>query len=271
MRRVPAAVAVLPACMTIVALFGGALVGAVRTSLEPGPAGLAGEVSLDAWRAILADPAFLDSLLFTSWITLASTAISMIVAVGLAHLIRGRRRALWALFGLPVPVPHLLVAVVAVLWIGPAGVVDRLAGALPFELIRDRAGLGIMLVYVLKEAPFLTLLIVAVWGPEVRAREEAAATMGAGPLQRLRWVVWPRIAAPLSFGSLIVAAFVFGSFEVPLVVGPTYPKTLAVLALDAARTSELDGQARSASILLVTAAVTIVCALLLVRRARADE
>ncbi len=90
-----------------------------------------------------------------------------------------------------------------------------------------------MLVYVYKEAPFLALLVLAACGRGLRAREEAAAVLGATPWQRLRWVTWPAIRGPLMVGSIIVAAYVAGAFEVPLLVGPNAPPTLATFAYEA--------------------------------------
>lgn len=263
--------ALLPAGIAIVVLFGGALVGAVRTSLQPGPAGLFGDVSLAAWREVLADDRFRDALWFTTGITVVATVLAAVLAVAFSALLRRQGALTRAGFGLPVLVPHLVVAVVAVVWIGPGGLADRLLGGLPFDLIRDRWGLGIVAVYVYKEAPFLALLVLAAWNAEVAEREEAAAVLGAGHFERFRHVVWPAIRIPLTIGSLVVAAFTFGSFEVPLVVGPTYPPTLAVLALQETQTSAFAGQARAAAILLVAAGVSVLLALLAgreVRRAR---
>jgi putative spermidine/putrescine transport system permease protein len=110
--------------------------------------------------------------------------------------------------------------------------------------------------------------VLAAWGPGVAEREEAAASLGAGPWQRLRLIVWPAIRAPLVTGSLVVAAFVLGAFEVPLVLGPTYPPTLAVYALEATRTADLDGHARAAASLLVAAGASLLLALAAAGRAR---
>lgn len=257
-----------PACAAVGLLFGGALVGAVRMSLQPLPSG---PLTVEAWRSVLADPAFAAALWFTSWVTLLSTALSAAAGVAAAALLRRRGGLLRGLFALPVPVPHLIVAVVVVVWLGTGGLVERALGSLPLTLVRDRAGMGIVLVYVYKEAPFLALLVLAAWGRGVAEREEAAAVLGAARWQRLRWVVWPAIRAPLGIGSLIVAAFTFGSFEVPLVVGPTHPPTLAVLALHETKTAELAGQARAAAALLVTAGVPILLALLTLPRLRGPD
>lgn len=258
----------VPAAAALGLLFGGALIGAVRTSLQPGIAGTLGVVDLSAWRAVLTDPVFTDALLFTARVTLLSTAIAAAVALVFASLLRRRAVAVRAVLGFPVLVPHLIVAVVAVLWLGAGGLADRLLGVLPVDLIRDRGGWGVVLVYVFKEAPFLTLLLLAAWDDRVADREEAAAVSGAGRWNRLRFAVWPSIRAPLTVGCLIVAAFTFGSFEVPLVVGPSYPPTVAVYALDQTRLTLLVGQARAAAALLVAAGVTVGLAVAMMRQLR---
>ena len=262
----PRAGAEVPAVAVLVLLFGGALVGAAQVSVQP-VAG-AGGVDLSAWRDVLADPGFRRALGFSSWVTAAATAVSAVLAVLAAAALR-RASAVRTVFALPVLVPHLLVAVLAVLWIGPSGVAERLLGSLPFDLVRDARGVGIVLVYVYKEVPFLTLLVLAAWGRRVDERVEAASMLGAGWWHRFTTVVWPAIRAPLVLGSLVVAAFVFGAFEVPLVVGPTSPRTVATWAFDASRTVALAGQARAAAALLLTAGVCLLLAGFAATQARA--
>lgn len=256
--------AVAPAVVVVVVLFGGALAGAVRTSLQP----LGEPVSLDVWRRLFADPSFTESLWFTLRITVAATALSAVAGLGLALALRGRGGLARTLATLPVPVPHLLVASTAVLWLAPGGLADRLLGGLPLHLVRDEHGLGIVLVYGYKEAPFLALLLLAGLGRGVAEREEAAAACGAGPGQRLRWVVWPAIRAPLALGCLVVAAFVLGAFEVPLLVGPSSPTTLAEHAREATQGDLITGESTAAATLLMTAAAAIALAAGAVRFAR---
>lgn len=256
-----------PALLLVSVLFGGAMAGLVRTSLSP----LGGGVSLGAWEQLVGDPAFADALLFTLWVALASTLASMLLAVALASLLRHRASGLRALATLPVPVPHLLVATVAVLWLGPGGLAERAVGQLPIDLVRDRWGIGIILVYVYKETPFLLLLLLAAMGSTLEAREEAAAVHGAGWWQRLRWVQWPAIRGPLVVGAIVVAAFVIGAFEVPLAVGPNRPPMLATYAFEATQGDLISGQGVAAATLLLTSAVAIAFAALAVRFARTAE
>lgn len=256
-----------PASLTLFVLFGGALAGIVHASLVP----LGGGASLDAWRELLGDPAFGDAVRFTVQITVLSTALAAVAALALAALLRERGSVARWLVALPVPVPHLLIATLAVVWLAPGGLADRLLGGLPLDVVHDRAGLGIVLVYTYKEAPFLTLLVLAACGSDLREREHAAAVFGAGPWQRLRWVTWPAIRAPLLVGSVIVAAYVAGSFEVPLAVGPNHPPTLATYAFEATQGDVIAGQGQAAAALLLTAAAAIALALAAIRFARDVE
>ena len=99
-------------------------------------------------------------------------------------------------------------------------------------LVGDRFGVGIILVYVWKEVPFITLLLLAALAGIGDQSEEAARTLGAISVAAL-----PPCAVPLLFpamlsASLIVFAFTFGAFEVPYVMGRTYPKALPVWAYE---------------------------------------
>lgn len=244
-------------------LFGGALAGGLTGSLR----GPAGTWSTAAWDAVLADPSFIDALAFSVRTAIVATVLAAALAVPVAALVRDN---VWARVGLGLPllVPHLVVAVTAVLWLAPGGLADRLLAGLPVHLVGDRAGIGIIAVYVYKELPFLALLTAAAWTPAVRRRQEAAAVLGTGRLRTFTTVVWPAVRMPLVAGSLIVAAFVVGAFEVPLVVGPTYPPTLATLALEHTRSAELAGQARAAALLLLTSGLALLLALPAARAAR---
>lgn len=255
----------MPALAVVVALFGGALVGAVHSSVTPLTGVGRGALTLAPWRTLLHDPAFGEAVLFTARITLLATLLSAALGLAAALALRGRRTVLRALAALPVPVPHLLAAVVAVLWLGPGGLAERLLGTLPADLVRDRAGLGVVVVYVYKEAPFLALLVLAGMGRGLAEREELAATMGASPWQRLRWVVWPAVRGPLVAGSIVVSAFVVGAFEVPLTIGPNAPLTVAEYAQRATENDVLTGESVQAAALLVAAVIAIVLAAAAVR------
>jgi len=253
-----------PAVVVLALLFGGAIVGVARVSLLP----LGQGATLDAWRELLGDPSFGDAVVFSVRTAFLSTVLSALVALGLALAVRRRGAVVRSLLALPVPVPHLLVATVAVVWLAPGGLADRALGGLPVDLVRDPAGMGIVLVYVYKEAPFLLLLVLASLGRGHQESDEAAAALGVSPLQRLRWVTWPTVRAPLVVGSIVVFAFALGAFEVSLAVGPSYPPTIAEYARQATQGDLISGQSTASAALLLSAVMSIALAAIAVRAAR---
>ena len=253
-----------PTLVALALLFGGALVGVARVSFIP----LQQEATLDAWSDLFDDPVFADAVLFTVRTALLSTTLAALVALGLALAVRRRGRLIRILLALPVPVPHLLVATVAVVWLAPGGLADRALDGLPLTLVRDPAGIGIVLVYVYKEAPFLLLLVLAALGRGHQESDEAAAALGLTPLQRLRWVTWPTVRSPLVVGSIVVFAFALGAFEVPLAVGPSNPPTIAEYARQATQGNLISGQSTASAALLLSAIGSIALAAIAVRAAR---
>lgn len=265
--RLDDALRLAPALLVLGVLFAGAVAGAVKVSLIPLGGGL-GDATLANWRELFADPAFADGLLFTLRIAILSTAIAALAGTALALALRGRGTAIRSLAMLPVPVPHLLVAVVAAVWLAPGGVADRILGGLPVDLIRDSDGLGIVLTYAYKEAPFIALVLLGTLGESLARREEAAAVLGAGARQRFWWVTWPAIRGPLVLACIVVMAFAIGAFEVPLAVGPNYPPTLSTYAFEATQGDVLAGEARAAAALIVAGLISTALAVAAVSFAR---
>jgi putative spermidine/putrescine transport system permease protein len=258
------ALSLLPATLVLL-LFAGAVLGMLRASLGVTVASGWSAASAAAYRDLLADPLFREAVLFTLWLAVAATAISAVLALALAAALRGRGPLARGLAALPVPMPHLLAATIAVLWLGPGGIADRLLLSLPVDVVRDPAGLGVILVYVYKETPFLALLVLAAWTEDVARREEVAAIHGASRLQRMTWVVWPAVRAPLASGALVVGAFVLGSLEVPLVIGPNAPATLAEYARAVQASGGLEGRALANAALVVTSLLALAIAFPLAR------
>jgi len=256
-----------PALAVSLLLFGGALVGAVKVSLIPLGGGV-GDATLESWSDLFRDPAFREGLLLTLRIAVVSTGLAAVAGLSLAIALRRQGTTVRSVASLPIPIPHLLVAVIAVVWLGPGGLADRTVGALPFDVIRDGGGLGVIGVYVYKEAPFIALLVLSSMGSALVEREEAAAVLGIGRLRRTAWVLWPTVRRPLVIGSVIVAAFTIGAFEVRLAIGPNYPPTLSAYAFEATSGDVIAGEGRAAAALLIAGLLASVLALVTVKVAR---
>jgi putative spermidine/putrescine transport system permease protein len=231
----------LPALAVVWVLFGGGLALGLVQALGYLPGAGLGELSWGHFARVLTDPDFFRSLLLTFYIAGTSTSIaagiSILTALLLASLVE-RSRVIHFIFQVPLTVPHLVIAVAVVFMLAPAGLFSRAAVALDWIqtsadfplLINDTWGVGIILTYVWKEVPFITLMILAVLRQSGNALLDVGRTLKASPWQRFRYITLPTIFPAVGAASLIVFAYTFGAFEVPFLLGRTYPMTLPVWA-----------------------------------------
>ncbi|MDP9474960.1 MAG: ABC transporter permease subunit [Actinomycetota bacterium] len=275
--RLKIALLLAPAMLVIGVLFAGGLVSAVVQSVGYMPAIGQTEINLDAYREVLSGGAFLDSFLLTVYVAGVSTAVSTVLAVLAAMTLRrssGRVSAV--VFQLPITIPHLLAAVGIALVVSQTGLGARLAAALgligePKEfpaLLYDRYSVGIILTYVWKEVPFVALVVLAALRGVAGELEDVARTLGASSWQRFWYVVFPVISPGVVAASLLVFAFTFGAFEVPYLLGKTYPTMLPVMAYNEYRDIELSARPLAMAINVLISFITAIFAALYLRLAK---
>lgn len=266
-----------PALLILGGLFAGGLYAALVQSLGYFPAIGMTEISLDAYREALGSQEFLDSLLLTFYVAGTSTILATVLAVLAALALRhGSGRISSVVFQIPITVPHLVAAVGIALVVSQTGLGARLAAALgligdPAEfpaLLYDRYSVGIILTYVWKEVPFVALVVLAGLRGVAGELEEVARTLGANAWQRFWYVVFPVIAPGIVAASLIVFAFTFGAFEVPFLLGRSYPTILPVMAYDEYRSVNLTDRPVAMAINVLIALMTGLFAALYLRLSR---
>jgi putative spermidine/putrescine transport system permease protein len=255
-----------PALAVVALLFGGGLALGLVQSLGHLPAAGMSALTLDHFSHVLADPDFFKSLGLTLYLSLTATLIAAAISVATAlafNALAGRSRAIQFLFQIPLTVPHLVIAVAVVFMLAPSGLLARLllrlglvssADAFPL-LVNDPWGLGIMAAYVWKEVPFITLMILAVLRASGAELLDVGRTLKAGRWQRFRHITLPIIFPSLGAASLIVFAYTFGAFEVPYLLGQTYPMMLPVWAYKAYSDVDLVSRPEGIAAGLVIAAV----------------
>ncbi|MFP4636648.1 MAG: ABC transporter permease [Nitriliruptoraceae bacterium] len=270
-----------PALVLIGTLFGTAVVLAVTRSLGTGPSGDEGGATLAAYRRLVADPEFLPSLALTAHVAITSTALAVLLGVGAALVLRrvGRgSRWLTTLFQLNLPVPHVVGAVAILALLGQSGLLSRVAtrlgaveGPAAFPaLVFDPYAIGVVAQYVWKEVPFVGIVALAILHAVGDDLDDAARTLGAGPWQRLRHVTLPVLLPGVFAAAIVVFAFAFGAFEVPLLLGRSFPAVLPVLAHRRYTDIDLDARPEAMAISVVITLVVVVAVVLagwLARRA----
>jgi len=275
--RLKIALLLAPALLVIGTLFAGGLFTAGVQSLGYMPATGQTELGLDAYREVLTGEDFLDSLALTVYVAGASTGISTVLAVLAAlALRRSSGRISSVVFQLPITIPHLVAAVGIALVVSQTGLGARLAAALGLigepgdfpALLYDEYSVGIILTYVWKEVPFIALVVLASLRGVAADLEDVARTLGASAWQRFWFVVFPVISPAIVAASLIVFAFTFGAFEVPYLLGKTYPTILPVMAYNEYRDIDLAARPVAMAINVLITLVTAAFAAAYLRLAR---
>jgi len=257
----------VPLALVLLQSFGYQAVGSTGLTLAP-------------WKSALSDPEFMGALVLSFRVALVSTLLAMALGLGLAVLLERNAGRYAFLTRLPLVVPHLVVGYLVLLLLGRTGLMARLGHALGLlaapeqfpVLVNDRFGWGMILAYLWKEVPFVALMVYPLLGRGTAAWRDAARTLGATPWQALRHVIlpltWPAVAA----AGAIIFAYSFGAFELPLLLGRSYPRALPVLAYQRYIDPDLGRRPEAMAIALVlTLAALAAAACYLVSLARMER
>jgi len=230
----------MPALTVITLLFlGGLLLGLARSFNYMPVIGLT-DPNVDAYIKVFTNPEFYQALGLSLYIAVTATALATILAVASALLLRETfpgKRIITFLFQLNLTIPHIVGAVAMLFLLTQSGFLARIVHFFGFIerpagfpiLIYDDFSLGIIIQYVWKEAPFMGLITLAILQSMGDDYEAVAQSLGANRWQRLFHVIIPLITPGVMRAYVVAFAFTFGAFEVPYLIGKTYPTVLPVL------------------------------------------
>ena len=278
--RARLALLLAPALVVLGGLFLTGLGLTLLRSLHYAPA--LGETSpnLSAYTAVLSSPGFLRSFGVSLWIATASTLIAACLALATALLLRQTfpgRAVIGFLVQLNLTIPHLVGAIGLAYLLSQSGAFARLAysadlisGPQDFPaLTQDPHAIGIILLYVWKELPFITLILLANLQTLGDDHEATARSLGATRWQAFRHVLLPMLMPALAAASALVFAFAFGAYEVPLVLGAYAPKALPVLAWQAWTDTDLATRPQAMAMAVIVALIGLGLLLIYARLLRA--
>ena len=208
---------------------------------------LARVVQPDSIADALRTPGLGRVLWFTLWQAVASTVLTMLAGAAPAYLLaryrfRGRR-ALLAIVTVPFMLPTVVVgaAFLALLpssWHGTAR--------------------AVIVAHVFFNIAVVVRLVGAMWAVLPHDLSAAARTLGASPLQVLRFVVVPLLRPALWAAATVVFLFTFTSFGAArLLGGPAHPTLEVEIARRATQLGDVDGAAVLSVLQLLTLAVVV--------------
>ena len=195
--------------------------------------------TLQYYRQVFSRGDFLSavwvSVKIALWSTVFSVALGVLVAMALIRCGRNRGGMLYAI-RVPILVPHAVVAVFVIQILSQTGLAARIGYALGRisdsaqfpQLLFTPSYLGTILAYLWKETPFVAYFVLAFMSSVSSTLGEAAENLGASSLRSFWEVTLPLSIPVISRAGLIIFIFAFGGYELPLLLGSTLPKALAV-------------------------------------------
>lgn len=194
---------------------------------------------LDNYRDIFTDSYFHGVFLRTFRIALLVTVVSIALGAPEAYILN-RMRNPWRSIFLLIGLGPLLISVVSrtlgwVLLFGTTGLVNRGLQTIglitePLQFMYSETGVVIALTHVL--VPFM---MISVWTSLQRLDsqvENAALSLGAGPVTTLRRIVLPQAVPGILSGAVIVFALAASAFATPAIIGGRRLKVVSTLAYD---------------------------------------
>ncbi|MBM9619076.1 ABC transporter permease [Streptomyces zhihengii] len=167
-------------------------------------------------------PEILRVLWFTTWQALASTALTLLIALPGAYVLARfhfpGRRLLRAVVTVPFVLPTVVVGTAFLALIGRGGLLDELWG-----VRLDTTVWAILLAHVFFNYAVVVRTVGGLWAQLDPRQEEAARVLGAGRFTAWRRVTLPALVPSLAAAALMVFLFTFTSFGVVQILGgPTF-------------------------------------------------
>ena len=207
------------------------LAAITRLSLAP-----RGTLDLRALAALVSSPYYLQTLWFTAWQALASTALTLLAGLPAAYVFARydfpAKSLLRALTTIPFVLPTIVVAVAFTLLLGPNSSLN-LALMRLFRLDTPPIQLMgtiwmILLAHVFYNYTVVLRIVGSFWANLDPALEDAAAVLGASRLWRFLEITLPLLTPSVAAAALLVFIFDFTSFGVVLILGGAQFATLEV-------------------------------------------
>ena len=238
---------VVPAVLFVIGLFIYPFVYGFWLSFQPkaGPA-------VANYQRFFSDSFLYGTIATTLWLALPVTLLNLALAVPIAFRVRLMRhqRILTTILVVPITLGTVLVAEGLLNYLGPQGWFNRTLLTLglisePLKLVHNYW--GVFLSLLITGFPFTFLLTLSYLTGVDPALEKAAATLGAGPWERFRHVLWPLLLPGLAITFCLSFVQAFSVFPSAVLLGaPAGPTRVISIAAYTAAFEEYDYSLASA-------------------------
>lgn len=257
-----------PVSIVLISIMGIGIINCISQSLGYFPQIGLNNFTLDYYMEVLRDRNFLKSLIFSLKTSFISSSICIVVGVFLAYVLSKDKYSKWRinLINLPIIIPHIIVVIIIFMIFSQTGILSRVLYNLGIinnssdfiQLVSDKNGIGIILVYLWKGIPFVAMTTYNILKNISNSLENVAINLGANKFQVFRYIILPLAMPSIISSFLILFAFSFGSYEVPFLIGPSTPKALSVHAYITYSSSDLMQRPIAMSINTILSVISII-------------
>lgn len=196
-----------------------------------------------AYRELFADTWFLRSAVFSLYVAAASSSLAIVIGTALAYALwkmPERYRNFAIVYKIPLVLPHIAVGFLAVIFLAKTGILASMAFQLGLidsfegfpDLLYTSAGIDLIFAYIYKETPFVMVMVYAMLVRFDRRQIDTARMLGAGRVRIFYTLILPFILPAINTTFIILFIFTFGGFDLPFVLGDSYPGMLSIRIYD---------------------------------------
>ncbi|MGH4126101.1 MAG: ABC transporter permease [Clostridium sp.] len=275
---------ILPSLIIIGTLFIGGLTLGLLQSLGLMDVGGNSYFTINAYKQLILSKDFTDSLALTLKVAVVSSILSGILAIIIIRLLfilgENKKTAIFRkIFQVPMLVPHVTAAYLIMILFMNSGWLSSITYSLGItksmdafpSVVNNSNSLGIILTYIWKETPFIMLMIFPIISRTKDSWLEIAQVFGARRQEFFKEVILPLIIPTWLSSVLIVFAFTFSDFEVPYLLGITYPKFISVYAYNMYYNGQLSDRPLALAANFILAIITAMLGLIAYKLAKQGD
>jgi putative spermidine/putrescine transport system permease protein len=197
------------------------------------------EDMLFAYKELFGSRWFYQSALFSLYVAAISATIAVVLGTLLAYQLwrlPQRLHTILAMYKIPLILPHIGVGFLAVILLAKTGVFSAILHSLGLletfaafpNLLYGSYGVDLIGAYVYKETPFVMIMIYGMLCRLDRRLLDTGHMLGASSLRIFFSLVVPYLLPIINTSFIILFVYSFGAFDLPFILGDSYPGMLAI-------------------------------------------
>lgn len=237
-KRVRSVILLTPISLLYAVLIGGGFFIVIKESFGYIPNLGFDQLSFEYYKAVVQAPGFIRSLVMSLLTATIAASLSMILGAFFAFILARSKKPIIvkrasALMRFGIIMPYLYMVFLVSLFFSQSGLVSRLLHVFTNHQPQDFPNLiygssGVVLVFVLKGVPFVTMLVYNVMSNIKNDYGDVAMTLGSKRSHLFRKLYMPLAKDTIVWTGMVLFAYDLGSFEVPYILSQLKSQTFSV-------------------------------------------